>query len=145
MRCKILIGLLALLCANASLAEIYTWKDAQGKTHFGDRPPGDSDSRQLELEINTVHRPELQTQNSPSVANRQVVIYTTDWCGICRRAKDYFRSQKIPYREYDVEKSDRGRRDYKRLNGTGVPIILVGDKRMNGFTPEGFNRLYQPM
>jgi hypothetical protein len=44
--------------------------------------------------------------------------------------------------EYDVETSEKGRSGYKKLNGKGVPIILVGNKRMNGFSVEGFKSLY---
>ena len=37
---------------------------------------------------------------------------------------------------WDVDESSKGKRDFKKLNGKGVPIFLVGDQRMNGFSPE---------
>ena len=77
------------------------------------------------------------------VNDRQVVMYSTTWCGVCKRAKGYFRERDIPYREYDVEKSAKGRRDYQRLKGRGVPIILVGDQRMNGFSRDRFESIYR--
>jgi glutaredoxin len=134
--------LLAIFVSGLCQAEIYTWKDAQGRTHFGDRPPADSTPKQLELKINTIHRPEVQSLATDMAVERQVVIYTTDWCGVCSQAKRHFKLNNIPYKEYDVEKSSRGRRDFKRLNGSGVPIILVGNQRMNGFSPERFDQLY---
>jgi glutaredoxin len=134
--------LLAILVSSLSQAEVYTWKDAQGRTHFGDRPPADSTPKQLELKINTIQRAEVQALDAGMTVDRKVVIYTTDWCGVCRQAKSHFKRNHIPYKEYDVEKSARGRRDYKRLNGSGVPIILVGNQRMNGFSPERFDQLY---
>ena len=51
-------------------------------------------------------------------------------------ALKYMDSEGIPYKEYDIDESSKGRRDYKKLNGKGVPIILVGDQRMNGFSPK---------
>ena len=45
-------------------------------------------------------------------------------------------SEGIAYKEYDVDKSSKGKRDYKKLNGKGVPIILVGDQRMDGFSAQ---------
>jgi glutaredoxin len=135
--------LLTLFVSSTTQAEIYTWKDAQGHTHFGDRKPSDSASSQLELEINTIHNPEVLRLESTLSNNHQVVIYTTDWCGVCRQAKGYFKQNRISYKEYDVEKSSKGRRDYKRLKGTGVPIILIGEQRMNGFSPERFDKLYR--
>ena len=135
--------ILAIITSFAAQAEVYTWKDAQGRTHFGDRPPADSKAQQLELEINTIHRPQLQTLDAGFAANRQVTIYTTEWCGVCTQAKQHFKANNIPFRAYDVEKSPKGRRDYRKLNGTGVPIILVGKQRMNGFSPKRFDQLYQ--
>jgi glutaredoxin len=140
---KILIFILAMIACGNLQAEIYTWKDAQGRTHFGDRPPSDSRPQQLELEINTIRHPQIQPLDSRLASARQVTIYTTEWCGICNKAKKHFKHNQIPFREYDVEKSTKGRQDYRKLNGTGVPIILVGEQRMNGFTAERFDRLYQ--
>ncbi len=143
MRISMLLCLLGTLFSGFSQAEIYTWKDTQGRTHFGDRPPPESTPEQLDLDINTIHRPEIQPLDGDTPGNQKVVIYTTDWCGVCRQAKGYFKRNRIPYREYDVEKSAKGRRDYKRLNGSGVPIILVGKQRMNGFSPDHFDQLYR--
>ncbi len=134
--------MLVFACASLQ-AEIYTWKDAQGRTHFGDRPPADSQPQQLELEINTIQRAQVQPHDAGLAGSRQVTLYSADWCGVCRKAKDHFKRNRIPYREYDVEKSAKGRRDYRKLNGTGVPIILVGEQRMNGFSAERFDQLYR--
>ena len=73
---------------------------------------------------------------------KRVVIYTTTRCSICKKAKAYFDEQGIGYDEYDVEKDPRGKKDYKRMGGRGVPIILVGSQRMNGFTQKRFDELY---
>jgi glutaredoxin len=143
MRIRTLLCLLGILFSGLSQAEIYTWKDAQGRTHFGDRPPPESAPEQLDLEINTIHRSEIQPLDGDTPSEQKVVIYTADWCGVCRQAKTYFKRNRIPYQEYDVEKSAKGRRDYKRLNGSGVPIILVGKQRMNGFSPDNFDQLYR--
>ena len=63
-------------------------------------------------------------------------MYSAEWCGICKRAKSFMDSEGIPYKEYDVDESSKGKRDFKKLNGKGVPIFLVGDQRMNGFSPK---------
>jgi glutaredoxin len=135
--------LLALILTSASQAEIYTWKGAQGRTHFGDRPPADTTPERLELQINTIQHPQVLPLDLEIARDRKVVIYTTDWCGICRQAKQHFKRNHIPFREFDVENSSQGRRDYRRLKGTGVPIILVGKQRMNGFSPDRFDQLYR--
>jgi glutaredoxin len=135
--------ILLALCLFTTLgadAEIFTWKDAQGRTQFGDRPPAESHPKAVELQINSVDRPELKT---PTGSGPRVVIYTAEWCGVCRNAKRYLQKKGVSYQEFDVDKSPKGRRDYKQLKGTGVPIILVGEKRMNGFSPDRFESIYQ--
>ena len=50
---------------------------------------------------------------------------------------------KISFSEYDVETSAKGKADFARMKGQGVPIILVGEKRMNGFNPTRFKQLFE--
>ena len=73
----------------------------------------------------------------------QVVMYATSWCPYCQQARNYFRQQGIPYVEHDIEKDAVARRAYKEFGGRGVPVIFVGKRRMNGFSVEGFNRIYR--
>ena len=59
------------------------------------------------------------------------------------KAKHYFKSKGIRFTEFDVEKSAKGKREFNKLGGGGVPIILVGSRRMNGFSVESFEKLYK--
>jgi len=70
-------------------------------------------------------------------------MYSATWCRMCKKAKNYFRKNNIPYVSYDVEKSRIGKMDFKLLRGKSIPIIIVGSKRMNGFTAAKFERLYE--
>jgi glutaredoxin len=70
-------------------------------------------------------------------------MFSASWCGVCKKARKYFRKNKIRFTEYDIEKSSRGKRLYRDLDATGVPVILVGKQRMNGFTESGFERIYR--
>ncbi len=139
-RQPLLLMALCLLISLGVRAEIYTWKDAQGRTQFGDRPPAGSQARTVDVQINSVERPAV---DPAAGQGDQVTIYTAEWCGVCRKAKGYFKKHGVAYQEYDIEKSAKGRRDYKQLHGTGVPIILVGERRMNGFSPKRFESIYQ--
>ncbi len=135
-----------LLITSASLqAEIYTWQDAQGRSYFGDRPPAESQATELKLRINTYTSPEIKPGSNFTASNdrREVVMYSTEWCGVCKTAKRYFKEKNIHFKEYDVERSGKGERDFRRLQGQGVPIILVGNQRMNGFSAARFESIYK--
>jgi len=133
---------------DVEAGEIYKWTGADGRTQFSDHPPRHLEVETVDIRINTYTGPptisgnELYKTPGESEANKKVIIYTTTWCGVCKKAKSYFKTHGIPYQEYDVESSEKGRRDYKKLKGRGVPIILVGNRRMNGFWAENFKKMY---
>lgn len=140
----------ALLGACPLQAEVYKWVDDQGRVHFSDQKPQESPTETVDIDVTsytfpTIKDNPLRERNSDGKSGAgkpEVVMYSTTWCGFCKKARRYFQANDIPFREYDVEQSARGKRDYKRMNGKGVPIILVGDKRMNGFSAERFQRMY---
>ncbi|MGB1221981.1 MAG: glutaredoxin family protein, partial [Alcanivoracaceae bacterium] len=58
-------------------------------------------------------------------------------------ARRYFKQNNIAFTEHDIEKSEKARKAYDRLNARGVPVILYGRERMNGFSVAGFKRMYE--
>lgn len=139
---RLTLVLLLLLTTHAG-AEIHKWVDAQGKTHFSDMPPAGQQTEQLELKINTYTAVEITPLEQRLGKPDKVVMYSATWCGICTKAKQYFKANDIPYVVYDIEKSRAGKQGFKQLKGRGVPIILVGGKRMNGFSVAKFEKLYK--
>lgn len=133
---------LLFLPVSADAGEVYKWRDAQGKLHFSDQPPPDQAVEQVRLRsINTIKATSVSILEEPLQDTPDVILYSAEWCGACRTAKRYFRQKGIAYKEYDVEKSRRGKQDYQRLKGRGVPIILVGKQRMDGFSTGRFEQM----
>ena len=144
---KLLNGLFFLLICQLAHAEIYQWVDENGKRHFSDRKPASAAHvKTLELKPNSYQKtsydkiPNSQDIKPPSA--KSVVMYSASWCGYCRKARNYFNKHKITFVEYDVETTAKGKADYKKLKATGVPVILIGKKRLNGFDERSFKRLY---
>ncbi len=53
-----------------------------------------------------------------------VLMYTTQWCPVCRRARQYFAQQGIRWRERDIDASREARDELVRRTGrTSVPTI----------------------
>lgn len=123
--------LLALLLALPASAGVYKWTDAQGRIHYTDSPPPTARTTQLKL----------QTYTGPAQVSRVsgadsgVTIYTTAWCRVCKNAKAYLKQNGIPFREWDVEKTEYGEIKFQQLGGRGVPLITVGSQKMMGFEP----------
>ena len=135
--------LLLLVLVSVASAQIYTWTDENGAIHFGDNPKNPAQARAVNVEPNVVESASGGQKAPDGDSAKRVTMYATSWCGYCNKARQYFRAKGIDYIEYDIEKDERARRMYDALGGKGVPVILVGKKRLNGFSEAGFNRIYR--
>lgn len=70
-------------------------------------------------------------------ANTEVVLYATDWCGYCRLTRKFLADKGIAYTEFDIEKSDEGRKQYRELDGRGIPLMSVNGTIIRGYDSEG--------
>ena len=145
-----LLALALLLPISSGGAELYKWVDDKGTIHYGDKPPADANLKQITGNISSFktvdvepfkYDPELVSVSKKS-SGKSVVMYSTSWCGYCKKARQHFERNKIPYQEHDIEKSKKAAQDYKKLNGRGVPVILIGKRRMNGFSANAFDKIY---
>ena len=84
---------------------------------------------------------ERAKQSAGGANGKQIVMYTTSSCPACKMAKQYMAEKGIPYREINVEQSREGYEEFRRLGGQGVPLIIVGDRRMEGFNPQALQAM----
>lgn len=68
-------------------------------------------------------------------ARTKVVLYGTSTCPYCLKARDYLRGKNIAYADFNVDESEQARKEFTSLKGTGVPVILIGDRLITGFKP----------
>lgn len=120
-----------LTVSSAGAADVYKWKDVNGRTHVSDRAPV-HDAERIHVRTNAPPVDDLQVHAATDAP--RVVMLSASWCGVCRRARNWLTQNGVAFTEYDVERDRKGMEEYKRLNGKGVPIILVGDLRMDGFS-----------
>ena len=57
----------------------------------------------------------------------EILMYTTSWCGDCRRAKKVFAALGVPYAEIDIDSRPDAAEHVKLLNGgmQSVPTIRL--------------------
>lgn len=62
----------------------------------------------------------------------QIVMYTTEWCPDCRRAKFFFKRKKIDVLNVDVNADKKAEEFVKELNNgnRSVPTIIYPDGSM---------------
>lgn len=72
----------------------------------------------------------------------RVVIYTWDDCTACRDTKEYMKKKGVGFIEKEVTKNSIYRSEWKELNSENlVPIVLVGNKQLVGYSYEGLTEL----
>lgn len=64
---------------------------------------------------------------------KAVAIFTTDSCTYCAAAKQFLAGKKVAYTEFNLDRSEKARQVFGMLNGRGVPLIIVGERRLVGF------------
>lgn len=142
----ILLLLSPLLC----IAEIYKWVDENGKVHYSDKPfekQGEQviDERQLRRAISSVEFVSIEILPAEIIVNKQshqVVMYATQRCGYCAKARRYFSENNIDYIEKDIDISIAARQEFDRAGGRGVPLIFVGKYKITGFNQDKFSRVF---
>lgn len=139
--CRILSLIFFSVGCGSVHAEIYKWVDDSGQVHFGDEAKSTSEKVHLQ-EINGFEQAAYKPTSDLVPQKGKVLMYSTSWCGYCKKARRYFSENSIVFTEFDIEKNALARRQYDRLGGKGVPVILVGKRRMNGFSISGFKRIY---
>lgn len=150
-------AVLVLLCGALApaVAEMYRYTDSKGQLCFVDDISKVPKKYRKQLrsaddlgEVSIVESPPAGTAKrakpspgeAPAAAARRfggtVELYAADWCPHCRKAEAYMRAKGIAYVKHDIEKDPAAKRRFDELGGGGVPLIVVGSHRMNGFSPE---------
>jgi glutaredoxin len=78
-----------------------------------------------------------RTDNTPQ-------LFTTSWCGFCRKAKAYLAGKGISYTEHDIETPD-GMAALVSVGGgsRGVPILAWRGKRVQGFSEASYDAFFR--
>jgi glutaredoxin len=84
---------------------------------------------------------QIATRN---IAQPEVILYGTSWCGYCAAARSLFEQNGIRYTELDIEKTTAGYEGHKKLGGGGVPLIVVGGEVMHGYNEGALREILAP-
>ena len=69
-----------------------------------------------------------------------VKVYSTPSCPWCVKAKDYFKSKGIKYREFDVAKDQKAREEMIEKSGQmGVPVIDIDGTIIVGYDKDAID------
>ncbi len=128
--------LIFIVFTGTVLADVYKWTDETGQVHFSDKPHDIEKKEKITLKVD-------KPKTTANASVKQIKMYATSWCGYCKMARSYFAKNNIPYTEYDIEKNRQAKSEYDSFGGKGVPVIFIGQERMNGFNVSRFSEIYR--
>lgn len=65
---------------------------------------------------------------------KKIIVYSTPSCGYCDLAKDFFKANKMAFKEIDVSEDEKAAQDMIHKSGQmGVPVIEIDGKVIVGF------------
>lgn len=71
----------------------------------------------------------------------RITLYSTRNCRYCRQAREYLKLRGVRFQELDIQQNIRAQRALAKMGSRSVPVIMVGDTRVDGFQREYLDRL----
>ena len=145
------------LAISASADSVYKAVGPDGEVTYSDKPPANR-ARTDTLEFRNLpssplpaevlrfrEQLERSAQGRISAARApragDVTLFTASWCSHCKRAKTHLAAAQINYIEHDIENMD-GMRAFIGVGGRGgVPLLVAGDRRVQGYSTAAYDRL----
>jgi glutaredoxin-like YruB-family protein len=81
----------------------------------------------------------------PALAtNRDVIVYTTSWCGWCRKTLAFLDQNGIDYENRDIEADDAWREELEEKTGsTSIPVVEIDGELVRGYDPARIRKLLE--
>ncbi len=138
--------------------QFYEYTDKNGNTIITESPPPGTESRAKRLKEDGIYYSTRGEKDYPSFEQKEssdsqsrkkeqrkkdyaqvtVVMYMTDWCGYCKKARQYIRSLGAELIEYDIDKDKSKRDEMRQKSGgsTAVPLIDIDGMIIRGYSQE---------
>ena len=131
----VLMGLTAMLLAPSTRSAdgtdtLYRWEE-DGQVVYGDSPPNHSTAETLQYAGEQI----LLRHGSMALdaaGRHPVILLTKRDCAVCNRTRSLLYERRVPFREFDIELSSVGRREYQRLRANTVPVVMIGRDGSSG-------------
>jgi len=141
--------------ATGAWGQIYQYTDPSGNVVFTDKPPADGNAKKKQLREDGISWSNRRESDYPSQRDARrplaaakeedrsrdysrvtVVMYMTDWCGYCKKARQYIQSLGAGLIEYNIDR-DPAKKDEMKSKGNGstmIPLIDIDGTIIRGYS-----------
>lgn len=126
---------MALASAPLSAAQLYQWKDAQGRMQYSDQPPptGVKNAQQKSFKGSFIEGGESYSVRLAR-EKHPVTLYTSACGTLCDQARQLLIDRGIPFSSKDLQSDAAARDEVQKLTGKfNVPVLRVGSDKVEGF------------
>jgi glutaredoxin len=67
------------------------------------------------------------------MAGKQVVLFSTSTCPYCEKTRALLAKLGVSYQDYMIDKSPEAETAVRKLDGSAVPLLFVGARRIKGY------------
>jgi hypothetical protein len=126
---------LAAASAPLAAAQLYQWKDAQGRTVYSDQPPPTSIRNAQQkafkgsvIEVGESYAARTAREKSP------VTLYASACGAPCDQARQLLAERGVPFSNKDPQASPESQAELQKLTGRlSVRVLVVGSDKIDGF------------
>lgn len=135
-RARLMVALLiAATSATTAAAQLYQWKDAQGRMVYSDQapPPSVKNAQKKSFKGSVIEGSESYAARTAR-EKHPVTLYASA-CGTpCDQARQLLNERGIPFSSKDPQISPEAQGELRKLIGQlRVPVLVVGTDKISGF------------
>ena len=147
-----IIPILFFLYGSAN-ADFYKWEDESGATHITDYPPPQSNStKNIKVhkdssDNSVVDEEQEASKDSKTKAQKKpdIILYTKNDCPDCDKAREFLKSKKFTFTEYNMDKDKAAAAKRKDIDDSeDVPFAIINRNQVYGFSESVYNRALKP-
>lgn len=126
---------LAAASLSSAAAQLYQWKDAQGRTVYSDQPPPPNirNAQQKAFKGNVIEIGE--SYDAKTAREKFPITLYASACGVpCDQARQLLTQRGVPFSNKDPQASPEAQAELQKLTGRlSVPVLVVGSDKIDGF------------
>jgi len=124
------------------------WRDRVGFVEMASPPPmSPADARRIrdkqmaKLPSSPARYAGATGADAAPSGSSEVIIYSADWCGACRKAKRYMTDKGIDFVERDVDDPEWKQEMIAKAGPGGIPVFDINGQILRGFSPTRLDEL----
>jgi len=128
-------ALLGTVVGAPHAAQLYHWKDAQGRAVYSDQPPPTSirNAQQKAFKGSVIEIGESYTAKTAR-EKHPITLYASACGAPCDQARQLLTERGAPFSNKDPQASPEAQAELQKLTGRlSVPVLVVGSDKIDGF------------